>query len=406
MKKAIKVTCGLFFAFSVIYYSLIGYFYITVPSEFSTSEDEVFSICSSTYLQTEILEKTINAAAEKEDTKSYTISMMGIFPVKDVTAKVTETKTVTVSGRPFGIKFLTDGVMVVSLSSVKTQSGSVSPSTECGIKVGDYILSVNGNIVATNEDIAAAVENSKSEPLKILFKRNGEQMTVTVTPALCSDGTYKIGLWVKDSAAGIGTLTYFDAYTKVFAGLGHPICDGTSGEVMNIGSGEITDAEIFGVQKGTQGIPGELKGKLIGLDKGELLINNETGVFGVLNELPEGEVMEVGFKQTISPGKAEIITTVDESGPQRYTIEIEKVNLNDKSLSKNMIIKITDETLLSKTGGIVQGMSGSPIIQNGKFVGAVTHVFVGDPTSGYAIFAENMLATADSMAAEQLKKAS
>ena len=406
MKKFFKVTCGALFAFSLLYYSLIGFFYCKTPSVFITQSDENFSICGSTVFEAREIEKTESSKNEK--IKNMRLMAFGVFPIREVTAKVTEEKSVILGGEPFGIKFRTEGVMVTALTSVSSKNGSlVSPAASGGLRVGDYLLSINGEKMTTNEDIAAAVKNSGGKALSVVYQRGSATKKAEIHPALCSDNSLKIGLWVKDSSAGIGTMTFIDPENETFAGLGHPIIDSTSGEIMIVGSGEITDAEIQSVKKGAAGIPGELEGRLYGSSVGSILTNCETGVFGHFEETPNGEEIKIGYKQEVRPGKAEIVTTLDSEGPKRYEIQIEKINLTPENKTKNMIIKVTDKELLQKTGGIVQGMSGSPIIQNGKLVGAVTHVFVNDPTRGYAIFAENMLETAENIAeSNQLKEAS
>ncbi|MDF2567582.1 MAG: stage sporulation protein, partial [Oscillospiraceae bacterium] len=207
-----------------------------------------------------------------------------------------------------------------------------------------------------------------------------------------TDNTFKIGLWVRDSSAGIGTVTFYNPENSVFGGLGHAVCDVDTGQVMPIMSGEVVDVNINGVTRGSSGSPGELKGSFSSnKDSGSIAVNNETGVFGVLYQNPSNHsAIPIAMKQEVKTGKATIFTTVSGNTPQEYKINIEKVNLNDNSMTKNMVIKITDPELLQKTGGIVQGMSGSPIMQNGVLVGAVTHVFINDPTKGYGIFIENM----------------
>ena len=230
--------------------------------------------------------------------------------------------------------------------------------------------------------------------MEVVLKRDNKEIETSVTPVYSeSTQTYEAGMWVRDSSAGIGTITYYKADGTSFAGLGHPVCDVDTGEIVPISSGEVASVNINGVKSGVSGSPGELIGSFISTDAiGEISLNNAYGIFGTMNNKTSlNDAIPMAFKQDISLGKATILTTIDGTSPKEYSIEIEKIDYNSNESSKNMVIHITDEELLSKTGGIVQGMSGSPIIQNGKLIGAVTHVFVNDPTKGYGIFCENMI---------------
>ena len=222
-----------------------------------------------------------------------------------------------------------------------------------------------------------------------------------------SERCYKAGIWVRDSSAGIGTMTFYDPETQMIAGLGHAVCDVDTGDIVPIASGEIVPARIYSVTKGQSGIPGELRGGFETGSYGPLLVNGITGVYASCRtETITGERVEVALKQEIEEGEAKIYTTIRGKQPQWYRIRITQIRHRDENATRNMVIEITDEELLESTGGIVQGMSGSPIVQNGKLIGAVTHVLVNDPTKGYAIFAENMLETAQGVADGQLKEAS
>lgn len=284
-------------------------------------------------------------------------------------------------GTPFGIKLRTDGVMVVSVNKG-------SPADRAGIKPGDMISSVNGVPVQTNSGIAEAVQLSPSECTVVVSRGSSEKCIRLVPEAV--DGQYRIGTWVRDSAAGIGTLTYFDPATGSFGGLGHPVSDVTTGELMPISSGEITRAEIFSVMKGCDGEAGELCGDLCPGILGNLSANTPVGIFGTMNAEPTGSAIPMAFRDEVECGPAVILATIEGSEPQEYTIEIEKINMYALNGTKSMVIRVTDERLISEAGGIVRGMSGSPIIQNGMLVGAVTHVFLNDSTRGYAVFAQTM----------------
>jgi stage IV sporulation protein B len=344
----------------------------------------------------------------KESRYDANINLLGIFPVKKVSVSVIQSQDVVVLGNPFGIKIYTDGVLVVKIDSVDTEKGKKNPAAEAGIMVGDYILTVAGEKVTSNEDVARLIEKSNGKQIVIKIKRNNDVYNVMLTPKLSySTGKYKAGIWVKDSSAGIGTLSFYSPVLNMVCGLGHAVCENETGNPLKLESGRLVTAEILGIDKGRVGTPGGLVGKFSNLDLGELVCNSETGVYAVKSiGYERQDLIKIALKQEIVCGKAQILSTVDEKGKKLYDCEITKVSYNN-TVTKNISIKITDKELLDKTGGIVQGMSGSPIIQNGKLIGAVTHVLVDDPTKGYAIFAENMLETAQSVAEEKkLKEAS
>ncbi len=327
------------------------------------------------------------------------VSLLGVFPVKDASVTVSRRVYAVPGGTAFGLRLYTDGVVVVGMDDVKTGSGTSNPAKSAGLEIGDVITAINGKKVSRNAEVSALVQSSGGEPVTLSVRRSGNNLTLTFKPVLSdSDGRYKAGLWVRDSSAGIGTMTFFDNETGVFGGLGHAICDIDTGEIMPLMSGDILKAEIKGCYKGSSGYTGELCGSFCDEITGTLLANGSAGVYGVLNEIPKGTTaIPVATAQEVKTGPAKIISTVDGAGPQYYDIEITKVNAQADSEKRNMVIRVTDTTLTAKTGGIVQGMSGSPIIQDGMLVGAVTHVFVNDPTQGYAIFAQTMLDTAHAL---------
>lgn len=315
---------------------------------------------------------------------------VGAIPIKKAETDKTERPSVIPCGTPFGIKLRADGVMVISVSRA-------SPAEKCGLKSGDVITSVNKTPVYTSTDIENALQASP-EAAEIAFKRGDSEISVTAMPEE-RDGYLRIGAWVRDSAAGIGTLTFCCPESGVFGGLGHAVSDVTTKEAVPLRTGEITDADIYGIVKGEKGCAGELCGALLPGTAGTLLANTPVGVFGTLDEPPKADSIPVAFRQEVHSGAATILTTISGGTPREYSIEIERVNLFDITGSKSMIIKITDKRLLDETGGIVRGMSGSPIIQDGRLVGAVTHVLVNDPERGYAVFAESMLEELEQSAA-------
>ena len=326
------------------------------------------------------------------------LTLGGLIPIKEVTVTVTEDAVVMVCGTPFGIKLYTKGVLVVGLSDVDTAAGKVNPAAAAGVCVGDTILAVNGEEVSAGDEVGDLIRQSGGKRVTLRLERDGVAFDAAFTPVKTEEG-YRAGLWVRDSAAGIGTLTFYDPVNGAFGGLGHPVCDVDTGERMSLSGGEIVPARIFGITKGKAGTPGELKGCFDTGSLGVLTKNNDNGLYGTLTAYPFGwQTMAVAHRQQVTEGYAQIVCTVDGTRPKAYDVEIEKVRYGGADSTRNLVIRVTDPDLLGKTGGIVQGMSGSPIIQNGKLVGAVTHVLVDNPTRGYAIFAENMLETAQSVA--------
>ena len=332
--------------------------------------------------------------------QQMTLSLFGAIPVKNVFVKEAEAPVLTACGAPFGIKLLMEGVMVTGLGDFRDSSGnSVCPAKEAGIREGDVICLVNGMEVNSNNRLQEIIAGSGGNSLSITVNRDGSRLCAELKPVMADSGTFCGGMWVRDSIAGIGTMTFINKETGEFAGLGHPICDSDTGELVPLQSGEAVPVEITETVKGEMGVPGELRGQFVrGEMYGILEENNGSGIFGKLDDKAIGELCsgshdyKMAFRQDITTGEAEILTTVSGSKPESYSVEIEEIDYKSTDSSKNMVIRITDPELLAATGGIVQGMSGSPIIQNGKLVGAVTHVFVADPTRGYAVFAELMAA--------------
>ena len=325
------------------------------------------------------------------------LKMLGAVSIKQVDVQFVNRKMVVPCGYPFGIKMFTEGVVVVGLTDVEQNGIFVNPAQQAGIRVGDVITQLDGQPMQLNEDVAAVMSASGGRAIDYVLNRKGETIRGTIQPVLADNGEYKAGIWVRDSSAGIGTMTYYDPATMTFAGLGHAVCDVDTGEVLPLGKGEIVDVSITGVNKGIAGEPGSLKGSFEGSRlTGFMAINCDTGVYGKLRTLPvtTNSAVPIALKQEVREGPAQIYTTVEGKTPQCYDIVIEKINLTSSSKTKSMVIRVTDPELLEKTGGIVQGMSGSPILQDGKLAGAVTHVFVNDLTRGYGIFAENMEETA------------
>lgn len=301
-------------------------------------------------------------------------------------------ETVYVGGNAFGIKLFTKGALVVGLTAVETVSGLVSPARDAGIRSGDIITSVNNEDVVSADEFLRLIADNGSAEMTLGVTRGDDRLSARVTPAVDEQtGACRLGMYVRDSAAGIGTVTYVLADGR-FAGLGHGICDAETGTLLPIADGAVVNVEITDVVKGKKNIPGELKGRFGSVRKGTLFSNTETGVYGGYYRFPS-ELTQQAVTAHAEVGKAQILTTLGTDGIKSYDIEIE--SLDSSGSTRNLVIRVTDKALIERAGGIVQGMSGSPIIQNGKLVGAVTHVLVGDPVRGYGIFIENMLDAAE-----------
>ena len=330
----------------------------------------------------------------------YTARLFGVVPLKEVNVSTASSRTVAVAGTPFGIKMFSDGVMIVGFSDIPTTTGYQCPAKLSGLKMGDVIVSFNGVHPKSNDDVEKFILNNTDKPINVTFMRDGVTQNCTLVPVMDSDtGAYRTGMWVRDSSAGVGTMTFYDVQKGMFAGLGHGIKDTDTQKDIKLLSGEIVPVSIMGLTKSKNGEAGELKGTfLTDIPMGKVLANSTNGVYGTIFMPPQINMMEVASPQEITVGKAQILTTITGTKAKYYDIEIEKVALTSSNQNKNLVIRITDEELLSLTGGIVQGMSGSPIIQNGKLVGAVTHVFVNQVERGYGVFAQNMLFSMDNAA--------
>ena len=396
-KTIIKVMCGILSLLCALSYVCAAFVYDVVPDTVSVGGQKE-EIAFYKELGVIISDNSKNTAGAAYDTKlsqnqKSSLMLFGIIPVKQVEVK-SSSDTVIVGGKPFGLEIFSKGVMVVGTMTVETEKGSsVDPSQKAGIKTGDIVLKINGEEVSSNADISRIVEQSGGNPLEFLITRDGKQMTLKLIPVKAADGRYRAGIWVRDSSAGIGTMTFFDETSGVLAGLGHAVCDVDTGGIIPISSGQMFSAVIDSVKKGQKGTAGQLVGHMISSKPlGELYINCSIGVYARgEGKTAVGERVNVLSSVEISPGPAKILTTISGDTPELYDCVIETVNYNSKGSNKDMAIRITDQRLLDATGGIVQGMSGSPVLVNGELAGAVTHVFVNDPTKGYAVFACRML---------------
>ena len=416
MKKILKFLFVICFMLSAVTLGAVGYYEAQIGDSYSVFKGNELVLGEGEALVCTKTDQTV--AVTKNGSTSVNgykarISLFGIVPIKSVNVTEAAECEVAVLGTPFGIRMFTEGVLVVGYNDVETENGIKNPASDAGIKTGDIILKINGKSVENNNDVQNIIRSRKSQPTIFLMKRNNKQFTVTLTPILSkTDNVYKIGIWIRDSSAGIGTLTFYEPKSGVAAGLGHGICDADTGELVPCESGQFVGAEIVGIKRASGDMTGELQGMFSGGVIAEIQKNDITGVYGkVSGQIESDNVLEIALKQQVKVGKAQILTTLDNGQPKVYDCLIKKVYHNDSSKIKNMVIEVTDPELLQKTGGIVQGMSGSPIIQNGKLIGAVTHVFLNNCRQGYGIFAENMLETAQGVGqglapAEKIKDAS
>ena len=336
-------------------------------------------------------------AGEEAGEATLTYRLLGLIPVKTVSVTVETERTLIPGGQSVGVALLTEGVVVVGSSDV---GKTPSPAYSAGIRPGDRIVRVGDTPVTGSEQLRALIAAGGEATLEIA--RGDETMTVSVEPALDpADGAYRLGAWVRDSTAGIGTLSFYDPQSGAFGALGHAITDVDTGIVLPVGYGGIYESAVVDVTKGKSGEPGELLGQFFDAETqlGEVTSNTDFGIFGttgepVVNPLyPDG--LPVGTRGDIHVGPAQLLTTLADGEIRAYDCEIVKLNDQDAPATRSMVVKVTDEALLRATGGIVQGMSGSPIVQDSKLVGAVTHVFINDPTQGYGVYIEWMLDAAE-----------
>ncbi|MBQ6946478.1 MAG: SpoIVB peptidase [Clostridia bacterium] len=375
-----------------------GILYYSLPDRYSVFAGESEKLNTDLYTLHAI---SGQSAGVRTPTSAYTadkytarLKLLGFLPIKTVTVDVITKQEIALGGQTFGIKLYTQGVIVVGCGNFLYQGKTVNPAYEAGIRVGDRLMSVDGEKITSNEQLQQVIAGI-DRPVRFRVIRKNQQFDTTVTPVI-PDGetTPRLGLWVRDSTAGLGTVTYYNRTTGRLGGLGHSVADIDTGEIMPSEQGSIVKADITKITKGTPGETGQLSGNFAAEQYGKLIANTEQGVFadcesGISETAP---TIPIALRGEITTGKAQLYTQLDDQSPQYYDIEIEKIYNNLKE-TKNMVIRITDTRLLNKTGGIVQGMSGSPIVQNGKLIGAVTHVFIDDPTRGYGIFIEKMLLT-------------
>ena len=323
----------------------------------------------------------------------FSLNLFNLFEIKDVSVNIIPKTSVIPIGEAIGMKLYTDGVLVVGMSEIEGQR----PYENSGIQEGDRIIQINENDINNTTELMQEVNASYGNEIDIKYVHEEETITTSIKPAKNSNNEYKLGLWVRDAAAGVGTLTFYEPSTGMFACLGHGILDVDTTELITIANGELVTTNIINIQKGEKGTPGEIRGTIeSGYTIGQISKNTAFGVYGVLNapsylSISPDDAIEVASREEIQIGQAEIICELENGNREHYTIEIQKIFTGNNEDNKSMLLKVTDERLLEKTSGIVQGMSGAPIIQNGKFIGAITHVLVNDPTMGYGVFADIMI---------------
>lgn len=373
-------------------------FDFSLPIEANISEDDVEVICnSSEQVKDNIVfsfEEPFSLLSQKKGSYDICLKLFGVLPIKDINVKVIEQKKLIPSGQAIGIEVNTKGIMVLGTGKITGMDGITYEPAKNIINSGDYIQKVNKIDITTKEELVYQLSKITKKKVVLTIHRNGKNIEVVVPAVETKTGEYKLGIWVRDDTQGIGTLTYITE-DGTYGALGHGINDVDTGLLMDIKEGFIYEAGIYRIVKGQKGTPGEIAGyikKSSDSKLGTIIENSSSGIKGefVREKMTEKKLFRIGLKQDVKEGTASILCELGD-GVKEYEVSIDKINLNSQSNSKGMVLQITDPKLLEKTNGIVQGMSGSPIIQNGKVIGAVTHVFVNDPTRGYGIFIENML---------------
>lgn len=421
---------------AVFYFSAVlpDTYYVDDPENFSLSqyriltpvtekdEPETVTVLVSMTDAKKEAEKLENALSEEGETTRFRLMLGGVIPVKTVVVCETDARYVVPSGSIFGLKMLTGGAVLAALSPIETASGTICPAEQAGLEAGDIILTADGEEIDSFDTLSSiiSVAGQNGKKIRITYSRDGKESETLLTPVQALTGEWLTGMWVRDSSAGIGTITFYDPMSGCFAALGHGVCDADTGVLLPLQWGEVCGATILGVTRGTAGSPGELEGAFLNssfslsgslgkngiISSGTVLENLSCGLIGKVNgdgltQISDSSMIAVCPRQEVHTGTAKILSTIGGTTPQLFDVVIEKVSYTDgaDSTSRNIVLRITDPVLLAATGGIVQGMSGSPIIQDNRLIGAVTHVFVSDPAKGYGIFAETMLEAMDQASA-------
>lgn len=402
LKKLIKKLLLVFFLLIIYSYTLV---ITNLPDELVVFEGETIFMKTLLGLNIKLNDETIETSSNSSQSltkqagkSTLEVSLFDSINIKNVNVDVLPKTTVIPVGNIAGVKLYTNGVLVVGMSEIEGDDNKkYKPYENKGIKEGDTIVKIDEKLINSTEDLIETVNNSQGRDIKVQYIHQEETKECSISPVKTSSSQYKLGLWVRDSAAGVGTVSFYEPTSKTFGALGHGITDIDTNELINIASGEFVTTRILNITKGESGNPGKIQGTVENQTNiGKIYKNSKFGIYGKVDNISSLNIdtskeMEVALREEIKTGKATILCSLDNQQPQEYEIEIEKINKENNYDNKSMQIKITDQKLLEKTGGIIQGMSGSPVIQNGKFVGAVTHVLVNDPTKGYAVFGDIML---------------
>lgn len=401
MNKLTKCLAAVFLTLSMALMGIVSYYSEALPDEFLVNGAGMPRLMCLFNIEVTPADAAVEASTKDSDELEADVKLFGVIPIKEAKITHTEAPVLIPGGTPVGIKLLTDGVMVVRVQDV---ADGICPARDANLCEGDNIISANGEKLTSSSRLSDIIQSSNGEKIELEVQRDSRSFKTVLTPMFSErEGTYKGGLWIRDSSAGVGTLTFIDPKTGCYGALGHPISDCDTLRTLPLGSGEIVDVTITGYERGERGCPGELFGTFVsGLASGSIVRNCDQGIFGIMTYSSRNNAIPIAFKSEVKTGPAKIITTIQGSKPQEFDVEIEKVTLSSGAKTKNIVIRVTDTELLNSTGGIVQGMSGSPIIQDGKLIGAVTHVFVSDPTRGYGIFIENMLESAEDVVQEKI----
>lgn len=391
--KNFKFILTVFLLFIIYLYVL---FFTLIPNKIFLINDEEFRIRN--MFGIDVIETTMTSN-DNSNTTNLEFKLFGKVCVKNVEVTKMEKLKVVPVGKVIGLKMYTNGVLIVGMSELEDKNNLISkPYENSNIEPGDTILKVNQQVIEDIEDLKKVVNNSAGEELNLTLLRNGNVLNTNIIPVEVEEKKYQLGLWVKDSATGVGTMTFYEPETQSFGILGHGITDSDTNNLINMDSGELVTAKVISLKKGEEFSPGEIKGTIINSQTiGNIKKNTQFGVFGVLSNLTSlnidiSKAIEVASRDEIKEGQAVVLCSINSSNVSKeYKIKIEKIYKENDYNNKSMLIKINDEELLKETGGIIRGLSGTPIIQNGKFVGAVTNVLVSNPEVGYAIFADMMI---------------
>lgn len=415
MKRAIKFSgilfvlllCAVYFLPAVQSYSHIpSEIYIQkgsskiidvgLPVKADVASAGVVSVTSETLKDAAGMQSPLVIESLDNGETTIALSIFGV-PVKNVRVSVSDELMVIPGGQSIGVTLYTNGALVVGITGIEKENGGmINPAREAGMLPGDVIVSINGTKIENANHLSKIVEEIEGR-LAIVVDRNGRMLSLKLQPVEDADGKKRLGVWVRDSTAGVGTLTFVLPNDRVFGGLGHSICDLDTGSILSVKEGEIYFSEVIQVNKGESGVPGEIKGHFSSSsgNMGEIKKNTDFGIYGTIFADVDlkafSQPIPAANRSEVKPGYAQILATIDNEGVKAFDCEIIKVNPQYEAAQKGIVLQITDKELLSKTGGIVQGMSGSPIIQNGKLIGAVTHVFVNNPTKGYGLYIDWML---------------